>query len=62
MDRWSVVPVFVVIAIGLMVLYIAEPIVGFSDIPSYVKLRAYQWYIDDNSHSAKEAKSAPPQA
>jgi parallel beta-helix repeat protein len=62
MDRWSVVPVFVVIAIGLMVWYIAEPIVGFSDIPSYVKLRAYQWYIDDNSHSAKEAKSAPPEA
>ncbi|MEW6603539.1 MAG: right-handed parallel beta-helix repeat-containing protein [Thermoproteota archaeon] len=56
MDRFSLVPVFVVIAVGLMVWYVAAPIVGhhFSDMWSYVKLSTYRWYLHDSSNPDTE--------
>ncbi|HEX7032887.1 MAG TPA: right-handed parallel beta-helix repeat-containing protein [Nitrososphaera sp.] len=53
MDRFSLVPVIVVIAVGLMVWYVAAPIVShhFLDIWSNVKLSIYQWYLHDSSES-----------
>ncbi len=61
MDRFSLVPVIVVIAVGLMVWYIAAPIVGhhFLDIWSIVELGIYRWYLYDDSSESPLRSIAP---
>ncbi|MEP0825460.1 MAG: right-handed parallel beta-helix repeat-containing protein [Nitrososphaera sp.] len=61
MDRFSLVPVIVVIAVGLMVWYIAAPLVGhhFLDIWSNVELSIYQWYLRDDSRESPLRWIAP---